>query len=121
MFGVWSHMLSRCTFPDDRAWSSYGGRGIAVCARWHDFANFLADMGCPPLGLSLDRIDNDGPYAPDNCRWADRFTQARNTRRNRFVTLGGVRMCHAQAARSLGISEATAMRWANAGRLGDPE
>lgn len=76
----WRDMVQRCTNPNLRAWKNYGGRGITVCDRWKKFPAFLADMGeCPP-GLTLDRIDTDKGYEPENCRWADWATQARNKR-----------------------------------------
>jgi len=74
-------MLSRCRDKNKACWKDYGGRGITVCERWHEFVNFLEDMGeCPP-GLSLDRFpDRDGNYEPGNCRWATKKEQANNRR-----------------------------------------
>jgi hypothetical protein len=74
-------MKARCFYPQHRAYRWYGGRGITVCERWrHSFKNFLADMGDPPPGMSLDRIDPNGNYEPANCRWATVAQQLANRR-----------------------------------------
>lgn len=104
---VWCGMRKRCNNSKDERYPDYGGRGIKVCERWNDFALFLADMGNRPIGATIDRIDNDGPYSPHNCRWADRIEQANNSRKNRFYTWHGQTKTEAQWARELGMHRGT--------------
>ena len=91
LYNVWRSMRDRCMNPNFRQWDAYGGRGIKICERWNDFHAFASDMGPRPDGCSLDRIDNDGDYSPENCRWADRKTQQRNQRRAVYVDIDGKR------------------------------
>ena len=77
-YKVWAAMVQRCTNPNDKRWAKYGGRGITVCERWRLFANFIADIGERPAGMSLERIDNERGYCPENCRWDTPNAQARN-------------------------------------------
>lgn len=74
-------MLRRCSDPRAKQYCDYGGRGIRVCDAWQEFANFYADMGDRPRGMTIDRYpDNDGNYEPGNCRWATASQQRRNSR-----------------------------------------
>lgn len=85
----WKDMRSRCLNQNDFDYADYGGRGIAVCERWKDFAAFVADMGKRPGGRTLDRINVNGDYEPGNCRWADPKMQANNKRSNHVIEYRG--------------------------------
>jgi hypothetical protein len=120
-------MVQRCTNPNHNAFHNYGGRGVTICARWGNFGNFHADMSPRPPGLYLDRIDNDGPYAPENCRWVTMREQHANRRQfagrvqqgavwlkpgsksshARYITVGGVTRTVKEWAKHMGISRKT--------------
>lgn len=102
----WLGMRQRCFQPNNPAYPGYGGRGITVCPEWSDFAAFYRDMGPRPSPThSLDRIDNDGPYSRENCRWATKSEQARNRRSNRLLTLNGETMLQSDWAKRLGVED----------------
>ena len=89
-YKTWMSMKMRCYNKNDKAFKNYGGRGISVCERWEIFGNFFDDMGYKPtLRHSIDRIDNDGDYSPENCQWATAKMQVRNTRRTPQITYKG--------------------------------
>lgn len=102
----WEGMLRRGSGKSNP--ENYRDRGITVCDRWRSFVNFLADMGERPPGMTIDRINNNGPYSPENCRWATNRTQGSNRQTNRMVILNGKRVCLIEAARILRIDPATA-------------
>lgn len=104
---IWMGMLSRCRNPNSQFYSHYGERGIDVCDRWLEFANFLSDMGTAPPGMEIDRIDNDAGYSPQNCRWASRRDQQNNRRNNRLLTHAGKTMTLTQWARHVDLNPST--------------
>jgi hypothetical protein len=105
LYKVWATMVMRCTNPAVAAYINYGGRGISVCAEWRNFEPFCdwALANGYKRGLTIDRIDNDSGYRPDNCRWATRKQNANNKRSNRFLEHAGKRMTVAQWADLLNI------------------
>lgn len=115
----WTHMKDRCLNPRNKSYSYYGGRGITVCGRWLDFANFLEDMGEKPRGTSLDRINNDGNYEPGNCRWANAKQQNRNRRWNVWIEFQGRKMILTDWAKEIGISRMGLVRRLNKWSLED--
>jgi hypothetical protein len=102
----WASMKQRCENPVNPFFKNYGGRGIVVCAAWSaSFDAFIADMGQPPTAAhTLDRIDNNGPYSPDNCRWALPSEQLRNQRRTILITIGSETLAAKDWAVRTGIS-----------------
>jgi hypothetical protein len=103
IYRVWIGMRQRCENPKTIGYKNYGGRGIKVCKRWHTFENFVADMGHRPKGYTLDRINNDKGYSPENCRWATRRQQHYNYRGNQVVEFNGQRHPLKEWARILGV------------------
>ena len=102
--GAWSEMRKRCTTKTSKRFPLYGGRGISICERWSKFENFLADMGPKPTSQhTLDRIDVNGNYSPENCRWADWKTQQNNRRNNRVIEFNGEKLTSSQWQDRVGI------------------
>jgi hypothetical protein len=103
---AWRNMIARCERPTAGRFNAYGARGIRVCARWRaSFGAFIADMGPKPSPQhTLDRIDVNGNYTPENCRWAAARFQQRNTRRSHMVTFRGETMSLPDAAERVGFS-----------------
>ena len=104
-YHIWSSMKARCSNPNHQNYHRYGGRGVSVCSEWADsFEQFLEDMGERPKGMSLDRIDVNGNYSADNCRWATAKQQMRNTSVNRIFTYRGETKTLTDWAECSGIS-----------------
>jgi len=82
VYRTWASMLQRCNNKNNPRYKDWGGRGIKVCKRWISFENFYEDMGDKPCGLTLDRINNEGNYEPENCHWATTKEQGFNRRSN---------------------------------------
>ena len=100
-------MKERCFDKKNNAYHYYGGRGITVCEKWLEFEAFYKDMGDRPNNKTLDRIDNDGNYCPENCRWATPFEQGSNKRDNVFLEYKGEKLIISEWSRRTGIKHQT--------------
>lgn len=108
LYSTWQGMKQRCIDPKSTSYPLYGGRGIKVCDDWlYDYTKFYdwALANGASKEMTLDRIDVNGDYEPSNCRWADAYTQANNTRQNRFIEYNGERLSVMQWSRRTGIEE----------------
>lgn len=109
-YASWAAMIQRTTNPKNKAFKDYGGRGIGVCDRWRDYQNFLTDMGEKPMGLELERRNNNLGYEPINCYWATHKEQMRNRRSNHMLTIGDRTQCLADWEAETGIPDST-IQW----------
>lgn len=106
VFYVWYAMVQRCHNPNHPSYCRYGAIGRTVCDEWRETPNAFVEWAHAngyEKGLSLDRIDNEKGYSPDNCRWTDRFVQQNNTRRNHYITVGGESRSISEWARIKGV------------------
>lgn len=115
----WNRMMHRCYDPQAFAYELYGGRGIYVCERWHEYKNFLADMGEAPKNYTLDKIDNDKPYYPENCRWATRLTQANNRRTCRYLYVNNSKYSASEFSRFFNIQYSIVLHLFHKGLSGE--
>lgn len=106
-FTTWQRIKERCDNTNNKDYYLYGGRGITYCERWDLFENFFQDMGHPPHGLSIDRIDVNGNYETSNCRWATATEQANNRRNSVFIEYDGQRKTISEWARVSGLKVGT--------------
>jgi hypothetical protein len=110
-YRAWEGMIQRCTNPKNKRYSDYGGRGITVCPEWFSFENFYRDMGDrPSKDHSIDRIDNNGNYCKENCKWSTRKEQGNNRRSNRSIEFNGEVRTLIQWSEFLGIAYHTLRR-----------
>lgn len=107
VYNLWRGMMRRCYDEKNKDYPRYGGREIGVCDRWHSVENFVADMGAPAAGMSLERINNNRGYSPDNCRWASPSEQSRNRRSNVLLTHDGLTLTVAEWSTKVGIERKT--------------
>lgn len=110
IYAIWTHIINRCTNKNNSDYKDYGGRGIKICYRWSNknpkgFENFYKDVGNPPKGKSLDRINNEDNYKPNNWRWATSKQQARNRRNNHLILYNNKNLCLAEWEEITGIKQ----------------
>jgi hypothetical protein len=119
-YRIWAAMLARCNNPNDRGYKNYGGRGIRVCKRWHNFSMFIKDVGLRPTPQhELDRVRNDRGYMPSNCQWATCKENNRNKRTSRIWTVyGQVFDTMQDAADVFGVHQSTIGHWCHNRRNG---
>jgi hypothetical protein len=104
-YHTWQSMMSRCYYPKNIGYSAYGGRGITVCENWHTFVGFWKDMECGYSSkLTLDRIDSNGIYTKENCRWATMSEQGNNRRTCVYVQYKGTRKTVTEISEELGVN-----------------
>lgn len=113
LYNIWAKMRGRCARESDSGFENYGGRGITVCMEWQEsyekFRDWALSHGYKD-GLTIDRKDNNGPYSPENCRWADAKQQARNRRSNNVITFNGETRLAIEWDEILGFSRRTVSR-----------
>jgi len=104
-YRAWVNMITRCQNPRSTQYAWYGARGITVCDRWQKFLPFFEDMGESAPGMTLDRIDSNGNYCPENCRWATMNVQAVNKRNNVWIEIDGEKLTQSQWAKRVGCKD----------------
>jgi hypothetical protein len=122
IYGIWAGMIQRCYNPDSTSYKNYGGRGILICPSWKS-SYFLFEHWAKQNGyqdnLTIDRINNNGNYEPENCRWATRKQQQNNRRNNVYITVKGIKMTAAEAADKYKIDRGNVYNRINLGWSGD--
>ena len=123
LYHSWDNMKNRCSNESNSRYNRYGARGIQICDEWHDFKTFKdwALSNGYEYGLSIDRIDNDGNYCPENCRWVDRIVQANNKSNNRLITYKGITHTIAEWSRILMVEYCKLITRINRGDMSDFE
>lgn len=119
LYRIWDNIRARATREHNTYYQNYGGRGVTLCPEWQSFIPFRdwALANGYRDDLTIERIDNDGPYTPSNCRWATRYEQDRNKRSNVWIDYNGERICQQDLARRLGVHYSTIYHRLKAGRL----
>ena len=120
LYQVWQGMKARCYNPNNKHYPNYGGRGIKVCDRWiNNFNQFIADMGNRPKGYTIDRIDNNSNYTPQNCKWSSKKEQQRNRRITKHIIIEGVKHLVCELAEKYGLKYDTILNRAKTAKTFD--